>query len=145
MKKILVTNIWYYIAWIQAFLATSISLVYSEILKYPPCTLCWYQRIFMYPIWIILTIAILTKDKRAGKYLIPLAIIGTLFAAYHTLIQYNIIPEQFTPCTAGISCTEKYVNYFGFITIPLLSLIAFIIILSSLIIEHQRMRAFRKK
>ncbi len=104
------------------------SLYFSEITKFPPCTLCWYQRICMYPLVIILSIGIWKKDKNVPYFVLPLSIIGILIAIYHNLLYYGIIPESAAPCILGISCTTKYIEWFGFITIPLLSLTAFIII-----------------
>lgn len=104
------------------------SLYFSEIMHLPPCVLCWYQRICMYPLVIILGIGIWKKDKNIPYMVLPLSIIGLIIAAYHNLLYYNIIPESLAPCTAGISCTTKLIELFGIVTIPLMSLIAFIII-----------------
>lgn len=116
------------LAFIFVLVATFGSLYFSEILKFQPCTLCWYQRICMYPLVIILCVGILENDKNIYKYVLPLSIVGWIIAVYHNLIQYNIIPETIKVCSAIGSCTERYVNLFGFITIPLLSLIAFTMI-----------------
>lgn len=102
------------------------SLYFSEILKLPPCVLCWYQRIFMYPLVIIFAVGIWKKDKNIPFFVLPLSIIGTIVAAYHNLLYYKIILESLTPCTLGISCTTKQIEWLGFITIPFLSLMAFI-------------------
>ena len=116
------------IAYLQSLIATLGSLYFSEILKYTPCTLCWYQRIAMYPIVVLLLISILTKDKNVYKYVLPLSITGTLISLYHNLLYYNIIKDNIIPCATGVSCTTRYVEYFGFITIPLLAFIAFNVI-----------------
>ncbi len=116
------------LAFIFVLVATFGSLYFSEILKFQPCTLCWYQRICMYPLVIILCVGILENNKNIYKYVLPLSIVGWIIAVYHNLIQYNIIPETIKVCSAIGSCTERYVNLFGFITIPLLSLIAFTMI-----------------
>ena len=81
------------------------SLYFSEILKLPPCLLCWYQRIFMYPLVVIFAVGIWKKDKNIPYFALPLSIIGTIIAAYHNLLYYKIIPESLAPCTLGISCT----------------------------------------
>ncbi len=117
-----------YIAWIQALVSTAFSLYFSQILLLPPCILCWYQRIFMYPLTIILTIGILQKDRKVYRYVLPLSITGGLIAIYHNLLYYKILPESAAPCTLGISCTTKLIEWGGFITIPLLSLAAFSVI-----------------
>lgn len=116
-----------YLALILSIAATLGSLYYSEIRNFAPCTLCWYQRIFMYPLIIILTVGILRKDKKLYYYVLPMSIIGAFFALYHVLLQKGIIP-QLAPCVTGISCKVSYIEYFGFITIPLMSFATFAII-----------------
>jgi disulfide bond formation protein DsbB len=117
-----------YLAWLQALVAMLGSLFFSEVMKLPPCVLCWYQRILMYPLVFIIAVGILLEDKRLNFYALPLSITGLVIAVYHNLLYYNIIPEAITPCSAGISCTTRQIEWFGFITIPLLSLIAFTLI-----------------
>lgn len=117
-----------YIAFIQAIVATVGSLFSSEILHWAPCTLCWYQRIFMYPLVWIIAVGILRKDKNLPLYALPLSIIGGLIALYQYLLQIGVLPESAAPCQIGVSCLERYTNWFGFITLPFLSLTAFIII-----------------
>lgn len=117
----------------QALVATLGSLYFSEVLKFPPCVLCWYQRICMYPLVLILGAGIVTNDKKVIWYSLPLAAIGWIIALYHNLLYYKILPESIAPCVNGVSCTTKFVEYFGFVTIPLLSWIAFSIILGLLI------------
>lgn len=123
-----------YVAWFQVLVATLGSLYFSEIMKLPPCMLCWYQRIFMYPLVYILAVAIITKDERLKYYGLPLSITGLLIAVYHNLLYYHIIPESIAPCTAGISCTTRQIEWLGFITIPLLSLVAFTITTMALLL-----------
>lgn len=117
-----------YIAWAVALIATLGSLTFSEILHFPPCILCWYQRICMYPLVAILTIGILFKDRLVAFYALPLVAIGWVIAIYHNLLYYNIIPEAAAPCREGVSCTTQYIHWLDFVTIPLLSLTAFTII-----------------
>ena|SRR3989304_5050669 len=117
-----------YLAWLQALIATLGSLFFSEVMHFTPCVLCWYQRICMYPLVAILGVGILGKDKNIYKYVLPLSIIGWLIAGYHNLIYYRILPEAIAPCIVGVSCTTKFFAWFGFITIPLLSWIAFTVI-----------------
>ncbi|MEK4815172.1 disulfide oxidoreductase [Bacillus sp. FSL L8-0287] len=117
-----------FIAWATSFIATSSSLYLSEIMKYEPCTLCWYQRIFMYPLVIILGIAITNKDYKVSIYSLILSTIGISISTYHYLIQK--IPQLSNISTCGrIPCIGDYLNWFGFITIPFLCLIAFLIII----------------
>lgn len=117
-----------YIAFGQALLATLGSLFFSEILKFPPCVLCWYQRILMYPLALILAVGILRRDRGVYLYVLPLSIMGMLIATYHNLLYWSMIPEPQTPCLLGVSCTTKFIEYFGFVTIPFLSLTGFLII-----------------
>lgn len=127
-------------AFLLSLISTLGSLYFSEILKLPPCLLCWYQRIFMYPLVIIFAVGIWKKDKYISFFALPLSIIGILIAAYHNLLYYKIIPESIAPCTLGVSCTTKQIEWFGFITIPLLSLLAFISI-TILMLLHRKFSA----
>ncbi|WP_085992783.1 disulfide oxidoreductase [Oceanobacillus senegalensis] len=115
--------------WIQAFVAMTGSLFYSEIMGYLPCELCWYQRILMYPLVVIYGIAAIKKEINMALPGIILSGIGMLVSAYHYLIQkVPALQEIGGSCTGGVPCNVVYVNYFGFITIPFLALMAFIII-----------------
>ncbi len=116
-----------YVAWFQVFVATLGSLYFSEVMKLPPCMLCWYQRIFMYPLVYILAVGIVLEEERIRYYCLPLSVTGLVIAVYHNLLYYHIIPESIAPCTSGISCTTRQIEWLGFITIPLLSLVAFTI------------------
>lgn len=117
------------IAWLQAFLAMIGSLYFSEIQHLPPCLLCWYQRIVMYPLVVILAVGILRNDKKnLPYYVLPLSIIGWCIALYQVLLQAKILPDSIAPCTTGVSCTTVYGLWLGFITIPMLSLAAFTLI-----------------
>ena len=98
MKKWLRQNL-LYLALIQALMATLGSLYASEVLKFAPCVLCWYQRVAMYPLIPILIVGILKKDKNLPLYVFPLAIFGALVAFYQVLLQAGFIPESATPCT----------------------------------------------
>lgn len=117
-----------YIAWIQSVIALAGSLFFSEVMHLPPCVLCWYQRICMYPLVAILTVGIFRKDKNVIWYVLPLSVIGWVISLYHNLLYYHIISESLAPCQAGVSCTTKFFAWFGFITIPLLSFAAFAVI-----------------
>lgn len=114
-----------YLAWIQSIAATLGSLYYSEIRHFTPCVLCWYQRIFMYPLVIIIAVGILRRDKKLYQYVLPMSILGWFIAFYHILLQKGVLPESIAPCVIGASCATKYTGYFGFITIPVMSLAAF--------------------
>jgi disulfide bond formation protein DsbB len=115
-----------YAAWVISLVATVGSLFFSEVMLLPPCVLCWYQRIAMYPLVLIVGAGILLRDARVKYYALPLGLAGLAIAVYHNLLYYGIIPESITPCTQGISCTSRQIEWFGFVTIPFLSLLGFI-------------------
>ncbi|MBR9705364.1 disulfide bond formation protein B [Candidatus Pacearchaeota archaeon] len=126
---------------IIAVTATFGSLFLSQIAKYTPCLLCWYQRIFMYPIALIALISIIKKDNNIPTYIIPMSIIGGFFAGYHYLITLSAKVSASDICSNnGVSCLIEYFNEFGYVTFPLMSLTAFIIviILSILLIKHHK-------
>ncbi|MFT0546272.1 disulfide bond formation protein B [Allopusillimonas ginsengisoli] len=118
---------WYrlFAAWIIALIATLGALFLSEIMGLIPCELCWYQRIFMFPLVFVLAVGLATTDTQVFKYALPLVAAGWLVAAYHNLLYVDIIPEALQPCGAGPSCAKADLNLLGFISIPLLSLVAF--------------------
>jgi disulfide bond formation protein DsbB len=116
-----------YLAFGTALAATLGSLYYSEIAGFVPCTLCWYQRILMYPLTLILLVGILKHDRGVLDYVLPFSILGIGVSTYHYLIQVGVIPRS-PACAVGIPCGLRYVNYFGFLTIPLMALAAFTII-----------------
>jgi disulfide bond formation protein DsbB len=116
------------LAWVAAIIATLGSLYFSEVQHFIPCTLCWYQRIFMYPLAIILGIAVYLNDEGIYRYALPLSVIGLIISGYHTLLQKIPYLQQFEMCTTGVPCSKDYINWLGFITIPLLAFIAFTII-----------------
>jgi disulfide bond formation protein DsbB len=115
-----------YLAWFVALVATVGSFFFSEVMQLPPCVLCWYQRIAMYPLVIIIGVGIVTHDRRMKNYALPVCLIGLAISVYHNLLYYDLIPESITPCTEGVSCTSRQIEWFGFITIPLMALAAFI-------------------
>ncbi len=127
-KKKVVEQIVLYIAWFQAVLATLGSLFFSEVMLFPPCTLCWYQRICMYPLVAVFAVGIFGNDKNVYRYALPLSISGFLISLYHNLLYYQIIPQGLQQCAVGVSCTKTFIAWFGFLTIPLLSLVAFTVI-----------------
>jgi len=109
------------------------SLLYSEIIGYEPCLLCWWQRVFIYPNFVLFLVAINKKTKDAFDYVLPLGIIATIIAAYQSYA--NLGGGSILPCTAeGGACSKVYVLEFGYITIPLMGLtIAIYLIVISLI------------
>lgn len=117
-----------YAAWFVALVAMAGSLFFSEVMDLPPCILCWYQRIAMYPLVVIIAVGIATRDARWKFYALPLSLIGLAISIYHNLLYYHLIPESITPCKEGLSCTTVQIEWLGFITIPFMALTAFILI-----------------
>ena len=115
-----------YLAWVTALIATIGSLFFSEVMQLPPCLLCWYQRIAMYPLVFVVGTGIVSRDRRMKSYALPICLAGLAISIYHNLLYYGILPESIAPCTEGISCTSRQIEWLGFITIPLLALTAFI-------------------
>ena len=113
------------------------SLYFSEVMGLTPCLLCWYQRIALYPMVVILVMGIARRDAHVWAYALPLSIIGTLIAAYHVLVTYGIFHEA-ASCALGVSCAAVTWSLFGFITIPFLSVIAFITISVLLFFSKQK-------
>ncbi|MGE5042260.1 MAG: disulfide bond formation protein B [Candidatus Levyibacteriota bacterium] len=115
------------LALVIAAAATIGSLFLSEIVKFPPCTLCWYQRIFMYPQVVVLGLGLYFNDRRAKIYALILSIIGLAIAIYHIGVQF--LPG-ILPCSSEtVSCSLKQFTYFGYVTIPVMSATAFIAII----------------
>ena len=118
-----------FLAWLTSLVSTLGSLFFSEVMLFPPCLLCWYQRICMYPLVLILFVAFIRDDRRVLPYSLPLSLVGLGIAIYHNLLYYHIIPESLAPCVQGISCTTVQLKWLGFVTIPLLSLTGFILVI----------------
>ncbi|MCF6218392.1 MAG: disulfide bond formation protein B [Gammaproteobacteria bacterium] len=116
-------------SWLIATLSTLGSLFFSEIMELVPCVLCWYQRIFMFPLVVILLVGLYPLDKRVVNYALPIAVIGLLFTLYHCLLFFGLIPENLQPCSQGVSCADDSMVLFGFLPISLLSLLSFSLII----------------
>lgn len=114
------------LAWIVSVFATLGSLYFSEIKLFIPCEWCWYQRILMYPLSLILGIAYFKKEFSIKIYIFPFLIIGIILSTLHYIIQK--VDSLSTMCNSFIPCNIQYINWFGFITIPFLSLTAFLLI-----------------
>lgn len=117
-----------YSAWLVSICATLGSLYYSEVLKFTPCVLCWYQRIAMYPLVIILLVGNIRKDKNIYTYVGTLSFIGMSISLFQILLSSGVLPENLNTCLSGVSCTTDLSAYFGFFTIPLQAFIAFMAI-----------------
>ena len=113
------------LAWLIATTATLGALFIGEVMLMTPCTLCWYQRIFMFPITIILGIACFTDDRQGAVYALALALGGLAMAGYHTLLVAGLIPMSWVPCSAGVSCADQKLEILNGVQIPWLSLAAF--------------------
>ena len=122
-----------YLAWVASVVGTLLSLFFSEVMALPPCTLCWYQRICLYPLVVVLAVGIVRRDAGVVTYAAPLAAIGLGIAIYHNLLYYGVIPETLSPCSEGVSCTEVQLEWLGFITIPMLALAGFAGVLACLL------------
>lgn len=116
----------YYLTLIVALVATLGSLYFSEVRQFEPCRLCWFQRIMMYPIGILALVGIIKQDEYLPNYILPLSVIGIGISIYHILIQNGIIVQS-SGCTT-VLCSLKYINWLGFISIPVLAGTAFLII-----------------
>lgn len=118
----------YYGALLTAWVATLGSLYFSEVRHYVPCALCWYQRILMYPLAILLAAGLLRRDRHLAYLALPFSVIGQGMSTYHYLIQKTTIFGAPTACSAGVPCSTAYINWFGFVTIPFLAMMAFMMI-----------------
>ncbi len=125
------------IAWVQALVAMLGSLYFSEVLKYPPCVLCWWQRIAIYPMVLLLAVGIIRKDRAVFFYTMPVLVVGWFISLYHNLLYYKIIPDTLAPCSLGVSCTTRFIQWFGFITIPFLAFTALTVMIAMLTINHR--------
>jgi disulfide bond formation protein DsbB len=125
-----------YLAWVIALVATVGSLFFSEVMELPPCILCWYQRIAMYPLVFVLGAGIIMRDRRVKYYALPLSLVGLGISIYHNLLYYGMIPDSITPCTTGVSCTTVQIEWLGFITIPLMALTAFVLVSVCLLLQR---------
>jgi disulfide bond formation protein DsbB len=111
--------------WILATISTLASLFFSEIVKLPVCSLCWYQRVAMYPLVVILPMALFPFDAKVTRYAGVLVLFGWLTAFFHVLLVAGYIPKSAQPCVQDIPCSETHLNVFGFLNMPMMSLLTF--------------------
>lgn len=124
-----VSRVALWLGWLVALVTTLGSLYFSEVAHFTPCKLCWYQRIAMYPLAIVLLVAALRRDRSIAWYVVPVAAIGTLFSIYQTQLQ--AFPHQHSSfCTTTEPCTVRYVWEFGFVSLPFMALAAFAFIVT---------------
>ena len=121
-------------AWLLAVVATASALFIGEVMLMLPCQLCWYQRICMFPLAIILGMACYSDDRRGAFYALPLALIGAGIALYHTLLLAEFIPKAWIPCSAGVSCADQKLEILNGTPIPWLSLAALVAIAALLLL-----------
>jgi disulfide bond formation protein DsbB len=123
--------VWGYELWL-AFVVTAVatggSLFFSEVANFVPCELCWFQRICMYPLAIVTLLAALANDHRVARYLLPLPAVGAGISMYHILVENGVV-EQTSACliSAPGGCAVKWVDEFGYVTIPVLALTGFVL------------------
>ncbi len=122
------------LAWLVATTATLSALFLGEVMGMTPCVLCWYQRIFMFPLAIVLGIAAYLDDRRGAIYALWLSFGGLAIAAYHTLLVAGLIPKAWVPCSAGVSCADQKLEILNGVQIPWLSLAAFMALALLLIV-----------
>ena len=130
--------LWGYELWLAfavAAIATGGSLFFSEVAHFVPCELCWYQRIAMYPLSITLLLAAIANDHRVARYLLPFPIVGAGVAIYHLLVENHVV-EQTQACliSAPGGCATRWIEEFGYVTIPTLSLSAFVLLFAFLVL-----------
>lgn len=134
------TSAWWlvYAAWVVAASATLGALFFGEVMQLPPCLLCWYQRIFMFPLALLLPLGLASYDRKIIRYALPLAVIGWGIAVFHQLLVDGWVPRDFEPCARGVPCSKTVIELFGFLTIPWLSIAAFSAIIGLLLLAHFR-------
>ncbi len=127
-----------FICWLIAVVAMLGSLFFSSVMGLQPCLLCWYQRIFIYPLVVLFLVGMFPLDRSVVRYTLPLAVIGWGFAIYHYLVYSGYIPENLQPCSEDVPCSEINLELMGFITIPMLSILSYSAIIVLLLIFRRR-------
>lgn len=131
---------WLAVAWAVALVSTFAALFIGEVMGMTPCQLCWYQRILMFPLAVILGMAAFGNDRRGAIYALPLALGGVAAAGYHTVLVAGWVPQWWIPCGAGPSCSGQKLVILGDIQIPWLSLLAFTVIVVLLLVHLRKTR-----
>jgi len=132
--RALASLLWGYELWaafLVAALGTGGSLFFSEIAGFVPCELCWYQRICMYPLSLLTLFAAFHGDYRFARYLLPVPVVGAGISIYHLLVENQIVSTP-SGCQIGAGCTVKWINEFGYMTIPTLALTGFVLLIGFL-------------
>ena len=125
-----------FIGWLVATVSTLSALFLGEVMGYTPCVLCWYQRICMFPLVLILGAGLFPFDRNVVRYALPLALAGWLLAVFHWAVASGLVPESATPCSQGVPCSVELISWFGFLTLPLLSVLAFSTLIALLLLTH---------
>jgi disulfide bond formation protein DsbB len=116
-----------WLAWVVALVATVGSLMYSELFHYVPCRLCWFQRIAMYPLAVVLLVGAVRRDVAVKFYAIPIALIGLVISIYHNVLQFFPSLEG-TSCDPLVPCSARSIEMFGFMDLPFMAGAGFIVI-----------------
>jgi disulfide bond formation protein DsbB len=122
-----------FVIWLIAVISLLGSLFFSEVMDVTPCVLCWYQRIAIYPLVFILPMALFPLDTNVAKYVLPLPVIGWFIAFFHVALTNGYIPKSIQPCSKGVPCSEISIEWLGFLTIPVMSLLSFSVIIGLLV------------
>jgi len=128
-------------AWLVAAVSALGALFFSQVMELPPCTLCWYQRIFMFPLVVVLPLGLFPFDPRVVRYALPLVAIGWAISVFQVLLVYKVIPEALQPCSKGVPCSEVQIEWLGFVNIPFLSFVAFTTMAALLVAAHLRSKS----
>ena len=128
-------------AWLVATTSVLGALFLSEVVGIAPCVLCWYQRVFMFPLVAVLAVGLFPLDPKVLRYSLPLVAGGWLVALFHVLLTEGVIPPRLSPCVSGIPCSQVEVEWFGFVTIPLLSLLSFTTIAAALVAARFKLKS----
>lgn len=128
-----------YLAWLVALVSTLGALFIGEVMERTPCVLCWYQRIAMFPLALILGVSAYSADWTVRRYVLPIAAIGGFIALWHSLLFTGIVPETVQPCTrGGPSCAGDEQTLFGLLPLPFLSVVAFAAIILLLTVPFRK-------
>lgn len=124
-----------WLAWAVALTSTLGSLYFSEVANFTPCTLCWYQRIAMYPLAVVLLVAAVVGDRGVRRYALPVIGVGGAISIYHVLLER--FPDlDAGACSATVPCTLVWFREFGFVTLPYMALSGFALIAVLLTLPH---------
>ena len=132
------------IGFLISLMAVVSSLVYSDVIGYPPCMFCWYARVMFYPQLFLFGRAMIKKDRNILPYSMILTVLGLIITIYHSIIV--LTGESLVPCTvSGVSCLTRDVFIFGFITIPFMGMIGFATLFFSLLVSKKNKQTAAQK